>query len=86
MHTVELLEAALNLAEQLGYHIRHEYLGGTGGGRCEFGGRRWIFIDLAMTVPEQLEIVADVLRDDPSVYAAEVSEPLSRLLDIPRAA
>ena len=40
MHTVDLLEQACALAEQLGYRTRQEWLGGSGGGACEFGGRK----------------------------------------------
>ena len=45
MHTVEMLERLLALAGQMGYVIRQEWLGGSGGGECQFGGRRYIFVD-----------------------------------------
>lgn len=86
MHTVELLEQALSVAEQLGYRTRQEWLGGTGGGACEFGGRRWIFVDLALTAVEQLEQVTDALRSDPAIYIADISPPMQRLLGIRRSA
>ena len=54
MHTVELREQALAVAEQLGYHIRQEWLGGSGGGQCEFAGRKWIFVDLALSAGNNL--------------------------------
>ncbi|MBC7854153.1 MAG: hypothetical protein IAF94_12025 [Pirellulaceae bacterium] len=50
MHTVEMLERLLALASQMGYVIRQEWLGGSGGGECQFGGRRYIFVDLALSV------------------------------------
>jgi hypothetical protein len=40
-------------------------LGGSGGGACEFGGRKWLFVDLALTVDEQLDQIGRVLRADP---------------------
>ena len=80
MRTVELREQALALAEQLGYRIREEWLGGSGGGQCEFAGCRWIFVDLALTAVEQLEQVAEALRSDPAVRAATVPAPLRKLL------
>ena len=55
MSTVEQLEQTLALAATLGYHVRQEWLGGTAGGACEFGGRRVLFIDLALSPAEQLE-------------------------------
>jgi len=80
MHTVELREQALGLARQLGYCIREEWLGGNGGGQCEFAGRRWIFVDLAQSTTEQLEQVAETLRSDPAVYSLAVAPPLRKLL------
>jgi hypothetical protein len=86
MHTVELLEDALRTAERLGYRTRQEWLGGTGGGACEFAGQRWIFVDLALTAIEQLEQVTDALRNDPAIYVAELSPSLRAQLGIRAAA
>lgn len=86
MHTVELRRQAVALAEQLGYGVREEWLGGTGGGACEFGGRKWIFIDMALNAIEQLEQVRQALQDDPSLYTAELSPALQRLFEIRKAA
>lgn len=55
MHTVDRLEQTLKLAEQLGYTIRQEWLGGRGGGPCEIRGQKVLFIDLALSPLEQLE-------------------------------
>lgn len=63
MHTVELLDEALDLAAQLGYAIRQEWLGGSGGGGCEIKGRKCLFLDLALSPLEQLEQVAAAIRD-----------------------
>lgn len=86
MHTVELLEHAIATAHRLGYTVRHEWLGGSGGGFCEFGGRRWVFVDLALNSLEQLQQVADVLQQDPGTYLLELPDPLRRLLGIRRTA
>lgn len=86
MHTVELLEQACAVAEQLGYRTRQEWLGGTGGGACEFAGRKWIFVDLALTVFEQLEQVLEALRQDPGVHLLELSAPMQQVLTQRRAA
>ncbi len=86
MHTVELLEQAISLAERLGFQIRHEWLGGQGGGLCEFSGKRWIFIDLGLTSVEQLDQVVSVLRNEPSLYLVELNPPLRKLLDVRRSA
>ncbi len=62
MHTVELLDEALHVAERCGYRVRQEWLGGRGGGGCEIKGRKWLFLDLAFSPEEQLEVVLDALR------------------------
>lgn len=80
MHTVDLREQALDLAQRLGYRIREEWLGGSGGGQCEFAGQRWIFVDLALNATEQLEQVADALRSDPAINAVPLPPVLRRLL------
>jgi hypothetical protein len=86
MHTVELLEQACEVAQRLGYQTRQEWLGGTGGGACEFAGRKWIFIDLALSVCEQLEQVTDALRRDPGIYLMDLSSPMRHGLGIRSAA
>jgi len=65
MHTVEMLEQLKGLAEDAGYTVRHEWLGGVAGGACMFAGRKWIFVDLSLSVVEQLEQMTEALRDDP---------------------
>jgi hypothetical protein len=67
MHTVEMLERLKELAESAGYTVRHEWLGGVGGGACQFAGRKWIFIDLSLSVVEQLDQVSAALQDDPAI-------------------
>ena len=86
MHTVDLLEEACGVAQQLGYRTRQEWLGGIGGGACEFGGQKWIFIDLALNAVEQLEQVAEALRQDPSIHVTPLSGHLGQLLGVRRAA
>jgi hypothetical protein len=86
MHTVELLEQALAVAEQLGYHVRHEWLGGSGGGACEFAGKKWLFVDLARNPVEQLDQVAAALLADPAIYTVDLSPALRKLLGIRRTA
>jgi hypothetical protein len=80
MRTVELLDEALAAAEAMGYRVRHEWLGGCGGGACEFSGGRWLFVDVALTIDEQLALVTDALRRDPAVYLQSLSRELAGLL------
>jgi len=86
MHTVERLEESLAIAEQLGYAIRQEWLGGSGGGACQFGGQKWIFVDLALSLEEQLGQVVEALQADPAIYQLELSHSMRYLLGIRDAA
>ena len=69
MHPVEELDSLLQIARHNGYRIRYEYLGGTGGGVCEYSGQRWLFLDLALNSFELIEMVRKSLRSDPSIVA-----------------
>ncbi|HUY33211.1 MAG TPA: hypothetical protein VMV69_10555 [Pirellulales bacterium] len=80
MHTVDLLEQALRAATQLGYGVRQEWLGGSGGGSCEIKGRKWIFLDLALSLPDQLEQVAEALRREPAAACLPLTPALGRLV------
>jgi hypothetical protein len=86
MHTVELLEHMKLAAERAGYTVRLEWLGGAGGGACEFAGRKWIFVDLALSVVEQLDQVTTALKDDPAVRVLELPSPVRGQLALRRAA
>jgi hypothetical protein len=84
MHTIERLERLKDLAERAGYTVRQEWLGGVAGGACHFAGRKWIFLDLSLSVIEQLEQMADALHGDLAVAAvspamsAQTRAPLRR--------
>lgn len=61
MHTIELLEQALDAATRAGWVVRHEWLNGAAAGACEIKGRRYLFVDLALSPREQLDQVLDAL-------------------------
>ena len=86
MHTVHLLEQALEVASQLGYQIRHEWLGGNGGGACEFLGKKWIFVDLSLNAIEQLDQVESALREDPGLHVIDLPDEFRAHLGLPKAA
>jgi hypothetical protein len=86
MHTFELLHQATEIARTMGYEIREEWLGGAGGGSCEFGGKKWIFLDIAHNPLEQLEEVADVICQDPAIQLIELPAPLRKLWGIGKVA
>ena len=49
-------------AKEAGIQIRSEWLGGETGGACELGEQRWIFIDLSLSIAEQVNQVEDAIR------------------------
>lgn len=72
MRIIEQLERLTKLAEAMGYEVRYENLGGVGGGRCEYGRRRCLFIDLSLNSLEQLEQVRAALASDPSLPTTQL--------------
>jgi hypothetical protein len=86
MHTVELLNEAVDTARRLGYEVRQDWLGGNGGGHCLVRGRKWLLLDVAQTVDEQLDVVTDALRMEAGVAKAVRSPELAKRLNIRSAA
>ncbi|MHC4176436.1 MAG: hypothetical protein ACYSWU_02960 [Planctomycetota bacterium] len=86
MHTVELLESALDLADRLGYRIRHEWLGGLAGGGCELRGQKILFLDLALGPEDQLDQVVDTLRREPGATGLAMPHELRELLRLRKSA
>lgn len=86
MLTVEMLEQALAALRELAITPRLEWLGGEGGGECEFAGCKWLFIDLAQTPAEQLAVALDCLRGQPRLHALGLSAELSRLVGLRKSA
>lgn len=86
MHTVEVLEQALDLASRLGYEIRQEWLGGNGGGGCELMGRKLLFLDLALGPADQLDQVIDTLRRDPKAANLPMAHQLRQSLAMRKSA
>ena len=82
MHTVEMLEQALDLAVRLGYTVRQEWLAGSGGGGCELKGRKLFFLDLDLGPDEQLEQVLETLRREPDAAGLPMPHELRELLKV----
>jgi len=86
MHTLDILDQAVRLAEELGYYIRRDWLDGTSGGLCEIAGKPWIFIDLSLSPLDQLEQILSVLRNDPAMQQRALPDALGAMLPKRRAA
>lgn len=85
MSTIERIDQLIEIAQQLGYRIRHDYFGGTGGGKCEFGGQKWLFIDLALTSVEQLDQLQVALADEPLLQTV-ATPPVAKKLGLEKRA
>jgi hypothetical protein len=86
MHVVRLLAEATDLARQLDFHVREEYLDGAGGGHCTFAGKKWLLLDVTQSPEEQLSDVADALRGEVGLGRLAVSPPLASMLQRSKAA
>jgi hypothetical protein len=93
MHTVDLLDAAILYARNLGIHVREEWLEGANGGECEIAGERWLFLDLAQGPQERLHVVAECLSahllvsTDAAIFEqVELPQELQSILQLRRAA
>ena len=86
MHTVDMVKEAIALARRAGYRIRQEYLGGAMGGGCEFGGQKWIFLDVSLGPVDQLEQILEALRHDPDVVGMAMTDELQNRIGVRKSA
>ena len=61
MNDQELLAALLDLAEKAGIELRHETLGGEGGGLCVLRGKKILFIDETAVLADRIARTAAAL-------------------------
>lgn len=81
MHTVDLLEEAIALAEKNGFSIRRQWLAEGLGGMCRIGEQRVLFINLSASTDEQLAHAVEALRSlKLSSSELDLSDSLKRLL------
>jgi hypothetical protein len=86
MHAANLLAEAVELARQLEYTVREEYLDGAGGGHCYFGGKKWLLLDVTQSTEEQLTDVVDALQAEAGVSCLSMTPKLGQLLQTRKAA
>lgn len=61
MNSLEVLETMLAIAQDEGIEVRSEWLSGVRGGLVRVGDRAILFVDEALSVPDQLEQVRGAL-------------------------
>ena len=86
MHTVEILEKAIDVARRLGYQVRQDFLDGAGGGHCLVKGRKMILLDVAQSYDEQLSDMADALRDESRLVDMDIASEVAEYLGVRRVA
>jgi len=86
MHTVELLDEAVEVAERLGFKIHQDWLGGEGTSACWVKGRKWLMIDLAQSYDDQLAEIAFALRGEIHLANVPMTSDLAEYLDVRRVA
>ncbi len=75
------LERVLELAEQLGLTIRHEPLGGDGGGLCRIRGQNVLFVDTSADAATRLERSLEALARIPGIDERFIRPDIREALD-----
>lgn len=81
MHSVDILEEVIGLAEYYGFEVRREFLGESTRGACRIGGHWILFVDLSLPAAEQLsQVIAAVRSTGIVIPLASTSRTLHGLL------
>lgn len=86
MHSLDLLQIALETAKRQGFSIRREWLGGVAGGKCRIGHKKILFVDISLSVLEQLQQVTSSLATEHNLPLAELDPALVRVIRATREA
>lgn len=81
MHVVRLRNEAIQLAQRMGYQVSEDWLPDHGGGLCVLRGQKRLILDLAQNAADQLESVAEALRDADELSKQSVSQELADYLN-----
>ena len=72
MEIQQMLALSKQTAKDLGFDIRQDLLDGNRGGMCEFGGKRWIILDVGQNSLEQLHAIGNALKFLDSLDAEQI--------------
>lgn len=87
MHSVDLLDEALDLARSAGFEVRDQWLGESKGGVCRVGSKWILFVNLSLTAEDQLHGLIVALRGSKLTLDTEAcSLKLRKLLRVESAA
>ncbi len=76
-----LLAELLDLAEKLKIEVRHEFLGGEGGGLCCLRGQQVLFVDTAASLPDQLAQSAKAMSGLPGLEDQYILPQVRQIID-----
>lgn len=86
MHSLDLLQIALETAKRQGFTIRREWLGGVAGGKCRLGNKKILFVDISLSVLEQLQQVTNSLATESNLPLTDLDPALERVIRATREA
>ena len=86
MHSLDLLQIALDTAKRNGFVIRREWLGGVAGGKCRVGNKKILFVDISLSVLEQLQQVTNSLATESNLQVSDLDPALARVIRATREA
>lgn len=80
MHSVDLIDEALDLARSSGFEVR-QWLGESSGGACRIGSKWVLFVNVSLTAEEQLQgLIVSLRRTGQEFDVTQCSSKLRRLL------
>lgn len=81
MTTGQLFDQAIAVAKQQGFEVRFEHLGGSGTGYCQVGERRWLVVDVAQPIEEQLDQLSAAIASEPIPAGTPIDQQLRQLIE-----
>jgi len=86
IHSVDLLNLALDSARKLGYQVRDDVLGGFPGGACQLKGTKWLFLNSSLPARDRLQLVLEALAADPNCAMANLPPAVLAAIQVTRMA
>ena len=76
MQPEKLLKPVIEVAQQLNYQIRYEWLGGEGTRTLRYRDETWLFVDQSDNEAEQCTQITSALATDSRIEQLELSSPV----------
>ena len=76
MQPAELLKPVIEVAQNLNYQIRYEWLGGEGTRTLRYRDETWLFVDQSDNEAEQCTLITSALATDSRIAQLELTSPV----------